>query len=90
MAICDLALVYQMHPAMKTLLHLGLISSFFIFSNFGYAQTHSIKGEIRDQTTNQPLVGAAAILYQDSVNIGAAISNENGEFELSDLEIGRY
>ncbi len=75
---------------MKTQLHLGLIIAFFLSFFYGYAQTHSIKGEIRDQTTNQPLVGAAAILYQDSVNIRAAISDPDGYFLLDGLDIGRY
>ena len=70
------------------LLFLGFTILFFCSAH--NLMAHSIKGVVKDQTTNQPIVGAAVMLFQDSLRIAVTITNEDGTFVLENVEIGRY
>ncbi|MEJ2633941.1 MAG: TonB-dependent receptor [Calditrichia bacterium] len=60
---------------------------FMLFSSAALAQTGKIAGSIKDQKTQESLVGANIELKE--INRGTT-SDENGEFELKDVPAGNY
>lgn len=53
------------------------------------AQTGTIRGKVTDALTNEPLPGANITLLDTNPLIGAA-TNQNAEFELTNIRLGRY
>ena len=53
---------------------------------------HSISGTLNDQESKEPIAFANVALYQkaDSVLVGGAMSNENGNFQITLVEDGDY
>ncbi len=52
----------------------------------------SVKGELIDEQTDQPLMYASVVLYreQDSVMVTGAITDEEGKFVVEDVPPGQY
>jgi len=51
--------------------------------------TQTIRGTVRDQTTQEPLVGVLVEAYLDSTRSGA-ITDESGKFRFDNKPVGRY
>ncbi len=68
-----------------------LIVLFSIISTLAFSQdiTQNIKGQIIDESSQEPIPFANIIIQDSSPSIGT-ISDENGYFTLSDLPPGRY
>lgn len=67
--------------------YLGLICFLFI-SNFSFAQTtQTIRGQVIDIDTRNPLFGANVLLLPDST---VASTDSSGVFRFEQVEIGRY
>ena len=58
--------------------------------NFSYSQnlTQTIKGIVIDKDNRRPLAGATVSIADDSIQ-QAVLSNENGEFTLKNIPVGR-
>ena len=58
------------------------------------AQNHSVTGAIYDFDSAEPIYSAAVMIYQvngtDTIYKGGSVTNDNGEFKISDLEPGNY
>lgn len=68
-----------------------LVFIFLIVNSLANAQnlTQTIRGTVVDQNTQEKLVGVLVEAYLDSSKSGA-ITDENGEFRLQKLPVGRY
>lgn len=64
------------------------LASFLLLLRYAAAQ-QTIRGTVTDQQTLVPLVGARVILL-DSAPIQGAITDENGEFRLPNVPVGRH
>ncbi|MBK6976658.1 MAG: TonB-dependent receptor [Cytophagaceae bacterium] len=66
------------------------ILSFILFAKNSYSQskTQNVRGIVIDKNTRQPLVGASVFINLDK-NETAAFTDENGEFVLKNIPIGR-
>ena len=53
------------------------------------SQTQTIRGSIIDKESNYPLAGANVVLFTDSVIINAVQTDENGNYELTNVSLGR-
>jgi hypothetical protein len=62
--------------------------SFFISFIFAQSPTQNIKGKVFDRDSKNPLVGATVYLADSSLQIGA-YTDENGEFRLENVPVGR-
>jgi len=64
---------------------------FLLFSNGIQAQiTQTIRGVVRDIETQQSLPGARLMLYKDTVFIQGVVSDDEGRYRFSAIEVGRY
>lgn len=55
-----------------------------------YSQsTQSIKGNVIDKESKSPLPGATVILTSDTINLTGVITDENGNFKLGGVPVGR-
>jgi hypothetical protein len=66
----------------------------FLQSTYAFAQNQTIfkqniKGIVRDVDSKSPLVGVAVVLANTQPLLGV-VSDENGEFKLENIDIGRY
>jgi hypothetical protein len=52
--------------------------------------TQTIRGSIVDLETHIPLYAATVAVYEDSVLVGAIISDNNGYFRIDGIPVGRY
>ena len=68
-----------------------LFSSFILISAWSSAQQleQTVRGTVRDAASLQPLSGATVTLVNDSLKMGA-YSDEQGNFEINHVPIGRY
>ena len=59
-----------------------------------YAQNHSVTGAIYDYDSAEPIYSAAVMIYQvngaDTAYVGGSATNDNGEFNIGNLEPGNY
>ena len=59
-----------------------------------YAQNHSVSGAIYDYDSAEPIYSAAVMIYQvngaDTMYVGGSATNDNGEFNIGNLEPGNY
>ncbi|MBK6497114.1 MAG: carboxypeptidase-like regulatory domain-containing protein [Saprospiraceae bacterium] len=65
--------------------------AFWVLSHGISAQEHrldNIRGTVKDQVTQQPLIGA--LIYVINYENQSTISNENGDFHIEDLPLGRH
>jgi len=60
---------------------------FFTFNLVGFAQSGSLKGNVTDRSTNQPLTGANVIVQGTS--FGAA-TDFDGDFLIRNIPVGQY
>ncbi len=81
-----------------------VMALFFIVPDIGAQQPHSrgggetspgigtVKGELMDEHTEQPLMFASVVLYRerDSVMVTGAISGEDGKFIVENVPPGQY
>ena len=67
-----------------------LIPSLIVFQAFLYAQplTQSIRGRVIDKATQQPLIGANAIVLNTTPAIGAT-TDADGWFKIENISLGR-
>src|SRR5210317_1584709 len=63
---------------------------FLISANLTYAQKQTLKGQVVDKSTGAPIVGAAVILGQDSIQLQVTTSDFDGNFRFAELPFGRY
>jgi hypothetical protein len=62
-----------------------------LLSVHSYSQiVQNVRGTVYDLETKNPLVGAKLTLYQDSVIVSRAIADENGNFEMTNIPVGKY
>jgi hypothetical protein len=58
------------------------------------AQNHSVTGAIYDFDSAEPIYSAAVMIYQvngaDTMYVGGSATNDNGEFNIGNLEPGNY
>lgn len=59
------------------------------FLSFAQQRTQTVKGSVIDKTTRQPLIGATVAILNTSPSIGTT-TDENGEFQLENVPIGRH
>ncbi len=60
---------------------------FFLFCSIIYSQSYSIKGQVSDSESGEPLIGANVIIL--STSSGAA-TDINGKYEINNLKPGKY
>jgi hypothetical protein len=60
-----------------------------LFSTAGSAQVE-LKGTLTGKSAGQKINGATILLKKDKVGVAQSVSNENGEFELKNIQIGEY
>ncbi len=72
---------------MQKILFLALISISHLFT-YAQSPTQNIKGKVFDMDSKQPLVGATVQLADTLLAIGA-LTDENGEFRLENVPVGR-
>lgn len=66
-----------------------ILSWLFIFLTVSIqSQTQTIRGRISDKQSKHPLVGASVIVL-DSYPVSGTITDKNGNFNISDIQIGR-
>src|ERR1017187_10502662 len=65
--------------------------SIFCINIFGQTNDETIKGNLKDEKT-QPIEFANVLLLKaiDSSLVKATVTNENGDFEISNFPIGEY
>ena len=66
-----------------------LLSVCFSLSIFAQSQTQSIRGKIVDQESQLPLVGANVMIERTLPILGTS-TDEDGNFEISDVPVGRH
>lgn len=66
-----------------------LLFTFAASTVFSQSFTQSLRGRIVDETTQAPLTGVVIEVAKDSFKKGA-ITDQNGDFRLTKLPIGRY
>ncbi|MFB6319605.1 carboxypeptidase regulatory-like domain-containing protein [Saccharicrinis sp. FJH54] len=52
--------------------------------------TQTIRGNVNDMVSNQPLFAATIAIYDDSTMISAAVTDDKGMFRIEKLPVGRY
>ena len=72
------------------LIRMAIFSCLLLAVNFSYSQnlTQTIKGIVIDKDNRRPLAGATVSIADDSIQ-QAVLSNENGEFMLKNIPVGR-
>ena len=72
----------------RTITVLSIISFLFLSPQVLFCQNHSqtVRGKVLDTETRQPLIGAV-ITLSEALN---TISDENGEYRLEEVPVGRY
>ena len=74
---------------MKTILYLAI--SFIGFFNCDLnAQPAEIRGQLTDHNTGEAVLFAQVMLYQDSVIVNGAYSNDDGYFSIRPIDPGKY
>lgn len=63
-----------------------VLSSFMLFSQ---QLTQTVRGKVVDQETQFPLPGAAVILLSDSVTLKGTTTDEQGNFRMEKISVGR-
>lgn len=68
-----------------------LLPYFILLSFCGFSQstTQTIRGQITDKESKASLPGANVILFYDSTFISGAVTDEEGNFRLNDVNVGR-
>src|SRR6476660_8936810 len=66
-----------------------VILTLLILSVAGNAQTQTLRGTVTDYDSKFPLVGVNVILYRDSVIAKVVSTDENGNFKMENVPVGR-
>ncbi len=67
-----------------------LLSSILLSSSYSYAQlSQTIRGSVKDIVTEEVLIAATIEVFNDSNQYGA-LSDENGDFRIEGIAVGRY
>src|SRR6476660_6587935 len=66
-----------------------VILTLLILSVAGNAQTQTLRGTVTDYDSKFPLIGVNIILYKDSTIAKVVSTDENGNFKMEDIPVGR-
>ncbi len=66
-----------------------LLLSMIYFISFSQINTQNIRGTVRDGASDEPLVAATVVILNTNPSLGAS-TDENGNFSISHVPVGRY
>lgn len=67
-----------------------LLFLFICVSTFGQEITQTIRGQVVDQESRFPLIGVNVVLISDTTKLVGGISDENGNYRLDNIPVGRH
>ena len=66
-----------------------LICLLFPLFLFSQNVTQTVRGHVSDKDSKFPVLGATVLVYADSVMVGGAVSDESGDFRVTNVPVGR-
>ncbi|HRH55185.1 MAG TPA: carboxypeptidase regulatory-like domain-containing protein, partial [Chitinophagales bacterium] len=66
-----------------------LICLLFPLFLFSQNVTQTIRGHVSDKDSKFPVLGATVLVYADSVMVGGGVSDESGDFRVTNVPVGR-
>lgn len=69
---------------------LSLLAFLVVVSAIAQNPAQTIRGKITDVDSKVPLIGAAVVVYKDTLLIKGATADESGYYRVEDVPVGRY